>query len=135
MFRLFLLMGVSWSMEVISFWTGGSAYFWIFSDIINICTGILVFFLLVFKYEVLTPLKTKYQCLKRLDIFLPSCVLKKASYHYHASDRFVSKKSRQQSNSSGKSKKTTTTSLISDENSKEVRKAKRKQQNLLPVLT
>ena len=79
MFSLFLLMGVSWMMEVISFWAGGSAYIWIPTDILNICSAIFIFVMFVcLKPNVFKLLKDKYPCLKRLNPFCPSFMLKEA---------------------------------------------------------
>jgi len=46
-FCLFILMGVSWTMEILSFAIGGLAYIWIPTDILNILTGIFVFIIFV----------------------------------------------------------------------------------------
>ncbi|XP_046644908.1 G-protein coupled receptor Mth2-like isoform X2 [Daphnia pulicaria] len=71
-FSLFILMGVSWMMEVISFAVGGSAYIWIPTDILNILTGVFIFVIFVCKPNVWKLLKLKCPCLKRLDGCCPS---------------------------------------------------------------
>ncbi len=71
-FSLFILMGVSWMMEVISFAVGGSAYIWIPTDILNILTGVFIFVIFVCKPNVWKLLKLKCPCLKRLDRCCPS---------------------------------------------------------------
>ena len=71
-FSLFILMGVSWMMEVISFAVGGSAYIWIPTDILNILTGVFFFVIFVCKPNVWKLLKLKCPCLKRLDRCCPS---------------------------------------------------------------
>ena len=86
-FSLFLLMGVSWLMEIISFWVGGSAYIWIPTDVINISTGILIFIVFILKPKVLKLLKIKCPCLKRLDPFCPSFFLEESSNHYRGKRR------------------------------------------------
>ena len=110
MFGLFVLMGVSWLMEVISFWVGRSAYIWIPTDIINICTGIVVFVLFVMKPNVWKMLKTKYPSLKRLDVFCLPCILEQSSNHYRGKRR--SNYPNQQNNI-----QTVTTSFNSEEES------------------
>ena len=84
---LFLLMGVSWLNEAISFWVGGSAFIWILPDVLNICTGIFIFIVFILKPKVFKLLKTKYPCLSRLDPFCPSCMLEESSNHYHGKRR------------------------------------------------
>ena len=69
---LFMLMGVSWVMEIVSFWVGGSAYTWIPTDILNILTGVLVFIILICKPRVLNLLKGEIPFLKRTGSGLPS---------------------------------------------------------------
>lgn len=71
-FSLFILMGVSWMMEVISFAVGGSAYIWIPTDILNILTGVFIFVIFVCKPNVWKLLKTKCPCLEGLDRCCPS---------------------------------------------------------------
>jgi hypothetical protein len=81
-------MGVSWIMDIISFWTGGSAYFWIIPEIINICTGILVFVLFVLKPNVWKLLKgRRYPSLKQLDICCLPCMLEQSSNHIRGKRR------------------------------------------------
>ena len=66
---LFFLMGVSWFTEVISVLTHNEFSHWIFSDIINILTGVFVFIIFVCKPKVWNLLKV------RVSIFLatPTC--------------------------------------------------------------
>ena len=71
-FSLFILMGLSWMMEVISFAVGGSAYIWIPTDIINILTGVFIFVIFVCKPNVWKLLKLKCPCLEGLDACCPS---------------------------------------------------------------
>ena len=66
-FILFVLMGVSWVMEIISFWVGGSAYIWIPSDVVNILSGFFVFIILVCKPHIWHLLKIKIPCLENID--------------------------------------------------------------------
>ena len=46
-FALVVLTGVTWIMEIVSFVAGGNANIWIFTDVLNISTGIFVFFIFV----------------------------------------------------------------------------------------
>lgn len=71
-FSLFILMGVTWTMEVASFAIGGSAYFWIPTDILNILTAIFIFYIFVCKPNVWNLLKLKFPWLKALDRCCPS---------------------------------------------------------------
>ncbi|KAF2356036.1 GPCR family 2 secretin-like [Trinorchestia longiramus] len=61
--KLFLLMGVSWIFEVISFFVDGSgnsflSYTWIFFDFVNIMQGVLIFVVFVCRPSVLRHLAT-----------------------------------------------------------------------------
>lgn len=80
-FSLFILMGVFWIMEVVSFAAGGSAYIWIPTDILNILTGVFIFIIFVCKPNVWKLLKNKIPCLKRLDRCCPSCMTKTSARH------------------------------------------------------
>lgn len=80
-------MGVSWMMEAISFWAGGSAYIWIPTDVLNVCSGIFIFIMFILKPKVFKLLKTKYPCLKRLDPFCPSRMLEESNNHYRGKRR------------------------------------------------
>lgn len=71
-FSLFILMGVSWMTEIISYAVGGKAYDWFFTDILNILTGVFIFFIFVCKPNVWKLLKLKCPCLKKLDRCCPS---------------------------------------------------------------
>ena len=58
-FSLFLLMGVSWMNELISFVAKGPSSVWIFTDVLNILTGVYVFIIFVCKPKVLKLLKKR----------------------------------------------------------------------------
>lgn len=60
---LFLLMGISWSAEVISVLTNGSFEQWVVVDCFNILMGVFIFIILVCKSEVWEMLKVKFPCL------------------------------------------------------------------------
>ena len=67
-------MGVSWMTEIISFLVGGSAYIWIPTDILNILTGIVVFFIFVCRPNVWSLLKRRFSILKNIDFLCPACM-------------------------------------------------------------
>ena len=69
MFSIFILMGVSWMMEIISFVVGGISkeYIWIPTDIINILTGIFIFVIFVCKRNVWKLLTQKWVVFDRID--------------------------------------------------------------------
>ena len=67
---LFMLMGVSWVMEIVSFWVGGSAYIWIPTDILNILTGVFVFVILVCKRRIWKSLKNRIIFMSSFNLFL-----------------------------------------------------------------
>lgn len=71
-FSLFILMGVSWMTEIISYAVGGDAYNWMFTDILNILTGVFIFFIFVCKPNVWKLLKLKFACMEKLDVCCPS---------------------------------------------------------------
>ena len=84
-FSLFILMGVSWMMEIISFWVGEIAYLWIPTDILNISTGVFVFIIFVCKPHVWKLLKIKCPYLVKLDRCCPSCMLQRTNSHQSTS--------------------------------------------------
>lgn len=73
-FVLFILMGVCWITEVISFAVGGSAYLWIPTDILNILTAVFVFFIFVCKPSVWSLLMKKHPSLQKFDRLCPNCM-------------------------------------------------------------
>ena len=72
-------MGVSWTMEVVSFLVEGkNSYIWIPTDILNILTGVYVFVIFVCKPKVWKLLKIKIPRLKKLeDCFLTLHLMRK----------------------------------------------------------
>ncbi|KAG6444469.1 hypothetical protein O3G_MSEX003410 [Manduca sexta] len=50
--KLFMVMGVNWTVELISFAVGGSNWYWIVVDISNIALGVVIFFIFVWKKKV-----------------------------------------------------------------------------------
>lgn len=71
-FGLFLLMGVSWMWEIISFVAGGNADHWLITDVLNILTGVFIFFTFVCKPKVWELLKLNYPRLEALDPWCPA---------------------------------------------------------------
>lgn len=65
-------MGVTWITEVASFAIGGSAYYWIATDILNILMGVFIFIIFVCKPNVWNLLKLKFPPIKVLDQCWPS---------------------------------------------------------------
>ncbi|XP_063222230.1 G-protein coupled receptor Mth2-like isoform X2 [Bacillus rossius redtenbacheri] len=50
--KLFVVMGVNWGMEVISFAAGGPQYIWYITDIGNTLQGVLIFLIFVWKEKI-----------------------------------------------------------------------------------
>ncbi|KAH9627869.1 hypothetical protein HF086_015313 [Spodoptera exigua] len=50
--KLFMVMGVNWTVELLSFAIGGSNLYWIITDISNIGLGVFVFLIFVWKKKV-----------------------------------------------------------------------------------
>ncbi|KAJ8881599.1 hypothetical protein PR048_018085 [Dryococelus australis] len=50
--KLFVVMGVNWGMEVISFIVGGPQYLWYITDIGNTLQGVLIFLIFVWKDKI-----------------------------------------------------------------------------------
>lgn len=50
--KLFMVMGVNWTVELISFAVGGSNWYWIVVDISNMTLGVFIFFIFVWKKKV-----------------------------------------------------------------------------------
>uniref|UniRef100_A0A1E1WCB0 G-protein coupled receptors family 2 profile 2 domain-containing protein n=2 Tax=Pectinophora gossypiella TaxID=13191 RepID=A0A1E1WCB0_PECGO len=58
--KLFVVMGVNWSVEVISFAAGGSNWYWIIIDLSNIALGVFIFFIFVWKNKVRNLVRKKF---------------------------------------------------------------------------
>jgi len=65
-FNLFILMGISWTAEVVSFILDGSFYFWFFTDLINSLIGFIIFVIFVCKPRIKKLLIQNCPCLKKL---------------------------------------------------------------------
>lgn len=59
--KLFVVMGVNWTIEVIGFAVGGSNYYWILIDISNIGLGIFIFLIFVWKKKVRNLIRKRFQ--------------------------------------------------------------------------
>lgn len=57
--KLFLLMGLTWVTEIVSWAFGGPDYYWYFSDTINLLRAVFIFILFICKKPVLLSLKRK----------------------------------------------------------------------------
>ncbi len=78
-FCIFILMGLTWIFEIISYAVGGNPVFWVVTDVINILiNGVAIFIMFVCKPTVWCRLQAKFPCLKRLDVLCPSCMKKRA---------------------------------------------------------
>lgn len=58
--KLFIVMGVNWIMEIISWAAGGPEYFWYVTDLGNILQGVLIFIIFVWKQKVRHILVRKF---------------------------------------------------------------------------
>jgi hypothetical protein len=98
--KLFIVMGVNWIMEVISWAAGGPEYLWYFTDLGNILQGVLIFIIFVCKQKVRRILVRK---------FCPQCA-NRSGYRFPGSTR-----SRPTTSHSSSYTYTTTTSVSSHE--------------------
>ncbi|XP_050680080.1 G-protein coupled receptor Mth2-like isoform X2 [Leptidea sinapis] len=62
--KLFVVMGVNWSVEVISFAVGGSNWYWILVDLSNIALGIYIFLIFVWKNKVRNLVAKRWRALR-----------------------------------------------------------------------
>lgn len=58
--KLFIVMGVSWFLEVCQTFLGNTHFIWYIVDTFNILQGVLVFFIFVFKKKVFYEMKYKF---------------------------------------------------------------------------
>ncbi|KAJ8731259.1 hypothetical protein PYW07_004423 [Mythimna separata] len=59
--KLFMVMGVNWTVELLSFAVGGSNWYWIIIDISNIGLGIFVFLIFVWKKKVRNLVQKRFR--------------------------------------------------------------------------
>lgn len=67
--KLFIVMGVSWALEVLSVLVSDPPQIWYLSDMANACQGLLIFSIFVMKRRVLRSLKARLRgcCRKKLS--------------------------------------------------------------------
>lgn len=63
--KLFIVMGINWSMEIISWFCNNSpAYIWYLTDLTNTLQGVIIFFIFVWKDKVKRLLLKRFGCHK-----------------------------------------------------------------------
>ncbi|CAK1580414.1 unnamed protein product [Parnassius mnemosyne] len=62
--KLFVVMGVNWTVEIISFSVGGSNWYWILIDISNIVLGLFIFLIFVWKRKVRNLVAKKWRSVR-----------------------------------------------------------------------
>ncbi|CAH2048684.1 unnamed protein product, partial [Iphiclides podalirius] len=62
--KLFIVMGVNWTVEIISFSVGGSNWYWILIDISNIALGVFIFLIFVWKKKVRNLIAKKWRSVR-----------------------------------------------------------------------
>ncbi|XP_068633391.1 G-protein coupled receptor Mth2-like [Battus philenor] len=62
--KLFIVMGVNWTVEIISFSVGGSNWYWILIDISNIALGAFIFLIFVWKKKVRSLVAKKWRSVR-----------------------------------------------------------------------
>ncbi|XP_045536560.1 G-protein coupled receptor Mth2 [Papilio machaon] len=62
--KLFMVMGVNWTVEIISFSVGGSNWYWILIDISNIALGAVIFLIFVWKKKVRNLVAKKWRSIR-----------------------------------------------------------------------
>ncbi|KAL1490855.1 hypothetical protein ABEB36_011540 [Hypothenemus hampei] len=65
--KLVVVMGVSWIMDVISWFVGGPDYLWYFTDIINCLQGVFIFIVVGCQPQVLSAVKRSWCALRNRD--------------------------------------------------------------------
>nr|CAD7429779.1 unnamed protein product [Timema monikensis] len=60
--KLFLVMGVTWIFEVLSFAIENGSWYWIVTDILNSLQGVIIFFLVVCRKRVLRAVTRNKPC-------------------------------------------------------------------------
>ncbi|XP_061383795.1 G-protein coupled receptor Mth2-like isoform X1 [Danaus plexippus] len=66
--KLFVVMGVNWTVEVISFAVGGSNWYWIVVDLCNIALGVYIFFIFVWKKKVRNLIRKKFRSIRGMPM-------------------------------------------------------------------
>lgn len=60
-------MGVSWIMDVISWFAGGPDYVWYFTDIVNCLQGVFIFIVVGCQPQVLSAVKRSWHALRNRE--------------------------------------------------------------------
>lgn len=81
--RLFIVMGTTWSMEGISFVISEDSKFFILTDMMNSCQGILIFVLFVLKRRVLRLIKKRFVYISTTTQATTKCWRKKIVHMVH----------------------------------------------------
>lgn len=68
--KLFIVMGVSWLIEIVSTLVQGLDGFWYFSDAFNILQGVLVFIIFAFKKKVWKAIQQRLGIYTYKNLFL-----------------------------------------------------------------
>ncbi|XP_050304480.1 probable G-protein coupled receptor Mth-like 1 [Anthonomus grandis grandis] len=66
--KLVVVMGVTWIMDVISWFAGGPEYAWYFTDLINCLQGVFIFIVVGCQPQVLSAVKRSWCFLRNRDI-------------------------------------------------------------------
>ncbi|XP_012265831.2 G-protein coupled receptor Mth2-like isoform X1 [Athalia rosae] len=69
--KLFVVMGISWSTEVISWAWESPQYIWYVTDMVNALQGLLIFFIFVWKKKIWLSLKKRF---KNLRVSWKGCI-------------------------------------------------------------
>jgi hypothetical protein len=59
--KLFIVMGINWVMELVSWAIGGPGYLWYLTDIGNTLQGVLIFIIFVWKRKILRLLARRFR--------------------------------------------------------------------------
>jgi G protein-coupled receptor Mth (Methuselah protein) len=57
--KLFIVMGISWVLEIVASFGSYDDYWWFLSDIFNLLQGVLIFAIFVLKKSVLVAIRKK----------------------------------------------------------------------------
>ncbi|XP_059052162.1 G-protein coupled receptor Mth2-like [Achroia grisella] len=76
--KLFMVMGINWSVELISFMVGGSNWYWVVIDISNIMLGFFIFMIFVWKKKVRNLIVRRYRSIRGLP-YIPTDSRKSAN--------------------------------------------------------
>ncbi|XP_060803122.1 G-protein coupled receptor Mth2 [Amyelois transitella] len=64
--KLFIVMGINWTVELVSFAVGGSNWYWVLLDISNIMLGFFIFIIFVWKKKVRNLARRRYRSIRGL---------------------------------------------------------------------